>query len=312
MTREEYTAASGLSQSGLKDLAISPLRFWYNWIRADREPEEPTPAMQFGSALHAAVLEPGEFDKRYACEMIPPAGALDTMDDLRNFLRENGVAPKGTRKADVIAQVQSFAPAVPICEVLYHAHAAEHAGKTIFKLDDWQNILGAKQALLEEPRMQELLKTGQSECQVFSVDSDTGVKLKGILDWSAPGLILDLKTFSQREGFSINQSIARDIFWRRYHIQAVFYSILKGWPQEHPEYLLAFVESEPPHEVRIRAIRPKVGGNVSLLWERARIEVRDLIRLYAECMTQFGVDKPWRYAQDINQIGDEEIPGLGF
>ena len=312
MTRAEYSATPGLSQSGLKDLAISPLRYWHRWLRPDREPEEPTAAMRVGSAVHAAVLEPGEFDPRYACEMIPPPGALDTMDDLRGFLRENGQTPKGTRKEDVIAQVQAFAPRVPICEVLWQTHAAEHAGKVIFRVDEWANIAGAAQALMDEPKIQEILKTGEAEKPLFSVDADTGVRLKGVLDWDGPNLIMDLKTFTQREGKSIDQSIAADIYWRRYHHQAVFYSILKGWPTWQGEYVLAFVESEPPHETRIKAIRPKLGGQVAMLWERARIEIRDLIRLYRDCMERFGPDKPWRYAAEISQVDDLEIPALSF
>ncbi len=311
MTREEYDAALALSQSGLKDLAVSPLRYWHRWLRPDREPEEPTAAMRFGSALHAAVLEPGSFDARFACEMIPPAGALDTMDDLRGFLRENGQTPKGTRKADVIAQVQAFAPLVPICEVLSREHAAQHAGKVIFKADDWANIQGAKTALLEEPKIQEILKTGEAEKPLFAVDADTGVRLKGLLDWDRPDLVLDLKTFTQREGKSIDQSIAADIYWRRYHHQAVFYSILKGWPQWQGDYVLAFVESEPPHETRIKAIRPKMGGQVAMLWERARLEIRDLIRLYRDYMDYFGPN-PWRYVAEISQVDDLEIPALSF
>ena len=312
MTRGEYDAAPGLSQSMLKDLAISPLRMWHRWLRPDREPEEPTAAMRVGSAVHAAVLEPGTFDARYACEMIPPKGSLDTMDDLRGFLRENGQTPKGTRKADVIAQVQAFAPLVPICEVLYQQHAAQHAGKVICKADEWANIQGAKNALLEEPKIQEILKTGEAEKPLFSVDADTGVRLKGVLDWDRADLFLDLKTFTQREGKSIDQSIAADIYWRRYHHQAVFYSILKGWPKWQGDCVLAFVESEPPHETRIKAIRPKLGGQVAMLWERPRQEIRGLIRLYRDCMEHFGPDKPWRYAAELSQVDDLEIPALSF
>jgi len=133
---------------------------------------------------------------------------------------------------------------------------AEHAGKVIFRVDEWANIQGAKNALLEEPRIQEILKTGEAEKPLFSVDPDTGVRLKGVLDWDAPDLFMDLKTFTQREGKSIDQSIAADIYWRRYHHQAVFYATLKGWPRWQGDCVLAFVESEAPHEVRLRSIRP--------------------------------------------------------
>ena len=310
MTRGEYDATPGLSNSALKDLAVSPLRYWHCHLNPEFVKEDPTPAQLFGSALHAAVLEPGEFDKRYVCEMIPPAGALDTMEDLRGFLRENGQAPKGTRKADVISQVQAFAPKVPICEVLYQQHATEHSGKAVFKAEEWAKILGAQKALLEEPKIQEILKEGQAESPLFATYD--GVPLKGLLDWNAPNLILDVKTFRSREGKSLDQSIAADIFWFRYNVQAVFYCMLKGWPKWEGDYVLAFIEAEEPHEVRLKSIRPKMGGKVALLWERARIEIRDLVSTYAECMAHFGPDKPWRWAAEVHPIDDQEIPGLGF
>jgi hypothetical protein len=45
----------GLSFSGMKDFAVSPLRYWYRNINPNRPPFEATPEMQLGSALHCAV-----------------------------------------------------------------------------------------------------------------------------------------------------------------------------------------------------------------------------------------------------------------
>jgi hypothetical protein len=47
----DYFASEGLSQSGLKDLAISPYRYWYLNINPDRPERKETPEMRFGSAL---------------------------------------------------------------------------------------------------------------------------------------------------------------------------------------------------------------------------------------------------------------------
>ena len=79
MTHQEYASMPGLTNSMLKDLAISPLRFWARWIDPGREAIEPSAEMQFGSAVHCAVLEPSEFTKRYAAEVAVPEGCLDTV-----------------------------------------------------------------------------------------------------------------------------------------------------------------------------------------------------------------------------------------
>lgn len=232
---DNYFDAPGLSNSGMKDLAVSPLRYWYLHVNPERPVVEPTPEMQVGSALHCAILEPAAFNARYACEMIPPAGALDTMEDLRGFLRENGQTPKGTRKAEAIAQVQAFAPLVPIVDVLTKQHAEQHADKVIFPVESWLCIGGAAQALRDEPRVNAILEgVGKPEQPIFMKDPATGVLLKGKLDWLAPILTLDLKTFNQKRGKSIDRSVADAIFYEQYYRQAYFYGLLRGWPRNSP------------------------------------------------------------------------------
>jgi hypothetical protein len=310
LTWEEYCAKPGLSHSAMKDLAVSPLRFWYRHLRPDREPEEPTPEMQIGSALHCAVLEPKEFDRRYACELLAPEGCLVTIEDLRNFIRSRGGVPKGTRKIDVVQQVAAIDPDQPIFDVLETEYQVQHAGKTIFKLDAWQRIAGAAEALMNEPRIQEILRDGVAEVAMFRADPDTGVVRKGRMDWVTPGLTLDLKTFSQRKGDSIERSIHRAIWQEGYHTQAWTYAFLRGWPDWRGQHLLAFVESDPPHEVRLVSLRERNGREANLYWTRAMLDVRELTRRYAECMTRFGVDKPWRVAQAPESLCDEDLPQL--
>ena len=58
MTNEDYHALDAISPSRLKLLARSPLHFFDRYLAPDREPQEITAAMQLGTALHTAVLEP--------------------------------------------------------------------------------------------------------------------------------------------------------------------------------------------------------------------------------------------------------------
>jgi hypothetical protein len=41
----------------MKDLAVSPLRYWHLNLNPNRPPRIETPEMQFGTALHCLVLE---------------------------------------------------------------------------------------------------------------------------------------------------------------------------------------------------------------------------------------------------------------
>lgn len=61
MTNEEYHAHPALSASGIKALAKSPAHYQASLIY-----REETTAMRFGTAFHAAVLEPEKFATDYA------------------------------------------------------------------------------------------------------------------------------------------------------------------------------------------------------------------------------------------------------
>jgi hypothetical protein len=63
MTHEQYAEMPGVSWSSLKDLAVSPFRFWARNVDPNRPPSRTSPEMTFGSALHCAVLEPEQFRK---------------------------------------------------------------------------------------------------------------------------------------------------------------------------------------------------------------------------------------------------------
>jgi hypothetical protein len=65
MENTEYHAHPALSASGLRVLKRSPLHYWDRYINPDRVTTEPTEAMQLGTLIHCAVLEPDQFDVRY-------------------------------------------------------------------------------------------------------------------------------------------------------------------------------------------------------------------------------------------------------
>lgn len=315
MSAEEYFAAPGLSHSGMKDLAVSHMRYWYLHVNPERPIIEPTPEMRFGAALHCAVLEPEEFDDRYACEAVQPPGCLATIEDLRGWLRDTGTTPKGTRKADIIAQVIAACGAEelpPIWDIIEARHAEHNAGKVIFNADEWSRLAGCTKALSEEPRVQAILAAGHPEVPLFATDPTTGIPLKGKLDWVTPKITLDVKTFVQKQKKSIDRSVADAIYYEEYYRQGYLYHALRNLNGHgDTDFVLAFVESNPPHEVRIKSLRPKFGGQPNVYWTRAMLEVRALARTYKECVDHFGT-QPWRYACEIEPLTDEDMPQMAY
>ena len=317
---DDYYAAPGLSNSGIGELLISPLHYWHKVLNPAREPEEDTAATRLGTALHCAVLEPEEtFEAHYAREILPEdfPGSLVKADDLKSWIRAQGGTPKGTTKAGWIEQIKEFPGDIPpIWDEIERQFYAANAGKTILKADEWHRVAGMTQALKSELPIQKILRSGKPEVSIFALDPETGVLLKGRLDWVAPEYTLDLKTFSLTGDKTIDKTVADAIYWRGYYRQAYYYDLIRrlALKEDHgrADFVMAFVESDAPHETRIKRLLPKVGGEVNMYWEQARIVVRDSIRLYARCMERWGTDQPWRESQGIVDLHDEDMKQLAW
>ena len=311
----EYFAIQALSNSGMKDLAISPMRYWFRHVNPERQEREETAAMKLGSALHCAVLEGDTvFDSRYAAAIDPSdfPVCLDTIADIRGWITDQGQEPKGTRKDEVIDQalglMSMLGVSVPILDHEKRIHAAKHDGKTILTPEEWRRVCGMARALTNEPVIQEILSDGRPEVAYVVEDPETGVKLKAKMDWVRPGMTFDLKSFSQSRGKSIDKSVADAIYYEGYHRQACMYDHIRTIAEGGESgFIFGFIESEEPHEARI--VQVQDAGN--LYWQMAKVEVRALIRLYAECWQKFG-DKPWRTEQQVELLEDEDLKGLSY
>ena len=320
ISNAEHHAIRALSNSGMRDLAVSPLRYWYEHINpAPRVEEEESKALRMGTALHCAVLEtPETFEGRYARALDASDWpvCLDTVQDIRGWVADKGGKCSGTRKKDVIASALAHMKAigeyVPILHEEERKFLAQHGDKTILAVDEWERLAGMAGALAEEPELQKILARGKPEVSMVAKDPDTGVLLKARLDWMAPTVTLDLKTFTARRGASIDKSVADAIYFERYYIQAFFYSYVRQLVTgEKADFVEAFVESDQPHETRIKLLQPKRGSEPNLYWLQAQLEVRRMIRLYAECLDRWG-DQPWREKQAISALVDEDVRQLAW
>lgn len=65
MTHDEYHSLSAIGRSALVTFGQSPAHFWHTFLNPNAHAKAPTPAMLFGSAFHAYVLEPMEYKLKY-------------------------------------------------------------------------------------------------------------------------------------------------------------------------------------------------------------------------------------------------------
>lgn len=93
LPNEEYHALDAISKSDLDKINRSPAHYKY----AKENPTPPTPAMERGTAVHMAVLEPELFARSYAPEFDASAhpDALRSVDEIKNAIVEHNASLSG-------------------------------------------------------------------------------------------------------------------------------------------------------------------------------------------------------------------------
>ena len=167
MPAGDYHAHPAVSKSVLDRIARSPLH-----ARAylDGAREEPTASMQFGTALHTAVLEPRRFADEY-------------------HVFEGDRRTKAGKEA-------------------YELLIA--SGATILSRADFDAVLAMELAIRQHPVASELLQDGIAEASVFWQDERTGLECKARPDWwhRERGLVVDLKTTDDASPAGFARSVA--------------------------------------------------------------------------------------------------------
>lgn len=210
MTQNEYRAYQAVSRSDLFKFKKSPLHYKY----ASEHQEEPTPALNFGSAAHKYILEREDFDTEFV------------------------IAPNVDRRTKegkaIFAEFQEKAE-----------------GKTVISIDDFEKIKEMAKAVEEHPIASQLIK-GQHEVSLFWVDEQTGEECKvrpDCIHEDGNGVVIvDYKTTTSCEDGAFEKSCRK----YGYKLQSGMYR--EGYFQNFFEDAgFAFVaqEKEAPFAVRV-------------------------------------------------------------
>lgn len=165
LSNNEYHAHPAVSKSVLDRVSRSPLhaRAYLDGYR-----EEPTAAMQFGTALHTAVLEPVVFANQY-------------------------VVFDGDRRTK--AGKEAY-------ELLVSS------GASIISRSDYDAISAMAKAIRNHSVAGRLLTEGKAEHSVFWTDPITGLECKCRPDWWNGSMLVDLKTTEDASPEGFARSIA--------------------------------------------------------------------------------------------------------
>lgn len=183
-----YHAGPELSASGLKLLQKSPAHYWARNIDPERKPNEPTPSMMFGTAVHCAILEPAEITKRYT------------------------VLPDGFTKQSN-ANKQLFADIIA-------------SGKTPISMDDWAIVEKIKKKALANIISKSVFANVDAiiEGSIFFERDGVSCRCRpdvmvGPCQQWPNGIIVDVKTATDAGDVEFGKSA----FNYSYHLQAEFY-----------------------------------------------------------------------------------------
>ena len=205
MPNEVYHAHAHVSNSGLSLLARSPAHYRY------APPMEQTQAMMFGSAVHAALLEPDVYERKYV--------------RLKNV--------KDRRAAE------------------YKAAVEVHGAEFVLMPSDVNKIETLRASVESQPTVAAALRSdGWRELSFFAVDPETEAPIRCRFDLLTHDFVsIDLKTTRDARATEFSKSVltyryhVQEIFYR--HV----FKCATG--NDLTEFKFAAVESEPPHAAKL-------------------------------------------------------------
>lgn len=196
------------TSSMLKMLANkTPAHLWARYLDPQREPFIPTPAMQFGTAVHTACLEPWKFDDQYT---VMPEG-LD----------------RRTKEGKALyAEIEA-------------------SGKAVLSFDNMDKLRKIQASVLANPWFQRAMALDPI-IEGTIITGDCKIRPDVMLppcDAFPNGLIIDLKSTSDANP----AVFGRQVHNLGYLIQAAYYcDVYQGDYIEQPEFVLLSVETSMP------------------------------------------------------------------
>jgi len=295
---DQYHADPAIGCSNIKDLLVSPLKYWTNSPLNPKRKNKETKAKTIGTALHCYLMEREKFNQEY---LVLPYLYVDS-----DFYRNESAKPDFDKNFSM--------------RKTKDAKTFEYIGpKTVLKQEEFAEIKDAVEYFESLPTGA-LFQDGYAEVSIFWRDEETGLMCKCRPDYLTPNYIADYKSIS-----SIDQ-IKPSICSYDYYLQQTWYleglnqikkyfakNPTKGfgfrddwWNQflktNHNNFIFAFQEKEAPYLVRLKTFNEEVSN-----W--AGDKARRGLEIYKKNIEKFG-EKRWE--DDYKKEGENDIEMLGF
>ena len=207
----DYFAIDAVNWSTLRWMAESPAHYRAKLNMQSRT----TPALNFGTAVHMACLEPERYPSEVVC------------------YRQSKTKGEGARKN-------------------WAAFKKANEGKLILSGEEYDSIEKLMLSVCSHPVAKELLSRGEAEKVLEWRDPGTGVACKAKLDWVSDDVIVDLKTARCNEERRFGSTAARYLYHCQaaFYRHAVRCALGKDLPVK-----LIVVEKEEPYDCSVFDVR---------------------------------------------------------
>jgi hypothetical protein len=221
----DYLNDWALSYSAFKTINSSPPDWHWDspFNQLDKKEQKDTAALRFGSALHAALLEPaGALEARFGVAPVPEdyPKAARTVTELKDEIKKFSQTPKGLKK-DLIKQLLALDPDAQIFDVIKERWVKK--GLVELSPGDMDKIkLMVALATKHPDLVMAFTGIGLSEVSVFWTD-EQGIRQRARFDRMKPVASIDLKSFANWQGRNFKKALLREASIRQYHLQAAHY-----------------------------------------------------------------------------------------
>jgi len=214
---------------GISASKLSLIHKSYAYYKYKTEHPERSPALDFGCALHDAILLPEVFESTYV-------KAIDC--DRRTKV--------GKEKFDEFCKTA--------------------ADKIIIPKDDYTKIIAMRDRVMSVEACRRMLK-GRAEVSMFWIDEETGIQCKGRMDlYRDDSIILDLKTTQNASKKAFSKSIVDYGYDRAGAFYLDGITKITGRP--HGVFAYIAIEKEPPFELGLYILGQRSIDNGRALYKK--------------------------------------------
>ena len=343
---DRYHALPRLSASGIKDMLISPLEFWWRSpLNPDRDADDTdSKAKILGRAYHKLILE-GEaaFDAAYTIkpDRADHPDALAGADALRQACGDHGLKRSGSI-AEMCERLRDAVPDIKLWPDIIAGWETANMGKEPLSAADWKNLNRVRLVLRRMPSLQSAFTGGKAEVSVLW--TDRGVPCKARFDYLKPrdgeAGIIDLKSFANVMTRPIDEVAATEISRNRYFAQAVFYDRARSaaarmWARDGMACVNGCTDADTdwlrgvfgPAKASFHFVFVATGSVPHIVarkfeefmqlpgmmqpheyWRRGTGEVRYALHTWRKFMDKYGAGLPWIVEHEIRSLHDEDFP----